>query len=415
MFGLLALAIWLGVRYGTSLGPIYFHIDDNRPDDNVNEDSAPLPERDTCSNTTVQCDGIKDCVLGTDESICVRFGSNNRVEVRTALDGRFLPMCYSNWDQSYSDQTCAQLGFTSSYETKVLSGYTSKGLTMTKRDPSGYIQGLSNISSSCPDQQTVSLQCIECGRQKSTSRIIGGQPSRLGEWPWQASLHFKGSHVCGAVLISKFFLMSAAHCMPSDDETSLIASNWKVYLGVVSLTTLPLPHKVKRIILNENYNTETNDLDIALLRLETPIVFTDNNRPACLPTYNHYWSHGTECFTSGFGTTDSGSNDVSTTLMDVSVQIIDSEVCNSPRSYRGSVTRNMLCAGHLDGGRDSCQGDSGGPLVCQRDGVWTLAGITSWGAGCGERNKPGVYTKVTSVLPWVYSKMMQEMKHVMKS
>lgn len=51
------------------------------------------------------------------------------------------------------------------------------------------------------------------------------------------------------------------------------------------------------------------------------------------------------------------------------------------------------------------QGDSGGPLVCQGEGRWYLMGITSWGAGCGEKSKPGVYTKVRSVLPWIYSTM----------
>uniref|UniRef100_A0A3B4A3L7 trypsin n=1 Tax=Periophthalmus magnuspinnatus TaxID=409849 RepID=A0A3B4A3L7_9GOBI len=93
-------------------------------------------------------------------------------------------------------------------------------------------------------------------------------------------------------------------------------------------------------------------------------------------------------------------------LRDVRVMIIDTEVCNSPRGYGGSVTKNMLCAGHLKGGKDSCQGDSGGPLVCENNGIWTLAGITSWGSGCGEMNTPGVYTRVTSVLPWISSTMM---------
>lgn len=123
----------------------------------------------------------------------------------------------------------------------------------------------------------------------------------------------------------------------------------------------------------------------------------------------------------------------STSLMEVTVDIISDTVCNSRAVYNGAVTKNMLCAGHLSGGRDSCQvsrpdaherwvfvatsgrlfkrvrgisqGDSGGPLVCQSGDLWYLVGITSWGQGCGRVNKPGVYTKVSSVLPWIYSSL----------
>ncbi|XP_036973990.1 transmembrane protease serine 13a [Acanthopagrus latus] len=405
VLGLLALAIWLGVRYGTRLATVAILEDDD--DDSRNENALP-PRFDTCPNNTVQCDARRDCQLGTDETDCVRFGTDSGLQVKTNLDGRFLPVCYQGWNKTLADQICNQLGFRKSFASKAIESEEATGLTVTSKS-SLPIQGRVTVSSSCPNQETVSLQCMDCGRQQSTSRIIGGSVAKVGQWPWQLTLHFRGSHVCGGVLISPDFVLTAAHCFPRNNPAALSLRNWKVYSGVVSLDSLPaVAYSVEKIILNEDYNNKTNDQDIALLKLTSQVTFNDKVQPACLPTSGQQFVQGTKCWTSGFGTTVAGSGTVSRDLMEVTVDIIGRETCNSRAVYGGSVTRNMICAGDLNGGKDSCQGDSGGPLVCQGTSRWFLVGITSWGAGCGEVNKPGVYTKVSSVLPWIYSNMQLE-------
>lgn len=41
--------------------------------------------------------------------------------------------------------------------------------------------------------------------------------------------------------------------------------------------------------------------------------------------------------------------------MEVTVDIISDSVCNSASVYNNAITKHMLCAGDLDGGKDSCQ------------------------------------------------------------
>ena len=73
-------------------------------------------------------------------------------------------------------------------------------------------------------------------------------------------------------------------------------------------------------------------------------------------------------------------------------------------SYRG-ITEGMLCAGRLEGGADSCQGDSGGPLILSdpsNNGAMTLAGVVSFGIGCGLSTHRGVYAKVSHYVDWIH-------------
>uniref|UniRef100_UPI003D9C87A0 transmembrane protease serine 13a n=1 Tax=Danio rerio TaxID=7955 RepID=UPI003D9C87A0 len=414
VLGLIAVAIWLGVHYGSQ--PNSEHGNNDNNDNNCMEDDCSSEESHfegahdgikvppTYSSSSLLCDGVQHYQHGIDEMDCVRFGAGGELQLKTAHNGQFLPVCYEGWNISYADQICEQLGFRRSYESSALNSKSSEALIL--EPTSGLlIQGLANVSSGCLDDKSVSLQCSDCGKQQSSSRIIGGTTSELGQYPWQVSLHYNKAHVCGGTLISPDFIVSAAHCFQGKMANS---AYWLVYVGTVSQQSLGMPYLVKKIIVSENYNSDTNDNDVALLILSRPVAFSYTTQPVCLPTFNQTFSGGAQCWTSGFGTTKQGADRASSSLMSVSVNIIDSSVCNSCQIYCGLITNNMICAGDLKGGRDSCQGDSGGPLVCKADNNrWYLVGITSWGAGCGQKQKPGVYSRVTSFLPWIYTKMQQ--------
>jgi trypsin len=92
----------------------------------------------------------------------------------------------------------------------------------------------------------------------------------------------------------------------------------------------------------------------------------------------------------------------------VRVPTITNSDCNNTYSdYPLSITDSMLCAGYPGaGGKDACAGDSGGPLVCNENGNAVLAGVVSWGNGCGEPDYPGVYSRVTHVLHWIKDNMV---------
>ncbi|XP_004077842.1 trypsin-like [Oryzias latipes] len=227
-------------------------------------------------------------------------------------------------------------------------------------------------------------------------KIVGGFECQKNSVPYQVSL-FTGYNYCGGTLLSEQWVLSAAHCEPK--------SNLEVRLGEHDIWE---PEGTEQHIMSAkfirhpNYDPRTQDNDIMLIKLSEPATLNSFVRPAVLPSKCE--NDGTMCRISGWGnirSSDEGSR-YPDKLQCLDAPLLSDETCFN--AYPFQITENMICAGYLEGGKDSCQGDSGGPMTCDGE----LQGVVSWGHGCAMKNKPGVYTKVCNYVSWIKETMASD-------
>ncbi|XP_035994658.1 transmembrane protease serine 3 [Fundulus heteroclitus] len=365
-----------------------------------------------CVSTLAQCDGTMDCENYEDELGCVRLSGKNSV-LQVQKRGEWMTVCSEEWNNQLGKSACKQLGYSRYVESFFLSLTSIEQDLQTNLISISYSQPevtrLQNTAmfskTQCSSGMVTTLKCIECGsRPLYNTRIVGGNISKLGQFPWQVSLLFRSEHLCGGSIITSRWILTAAHCVYGFENSSL----WTVHVGLIEQPIHGAQSlAVKSIVYHAQYQPKGLDYDIALMGLEEPLVFNGFVEPICLPNYGEEFSEGTMCWISGWGATEEDGG-TSVVLRSAIIPLISTKTCNQPEIYKGRISSWMICAGHLEGGIDSCQGDSGGPLACEDSSVWKLVGTTSWGIGCAARNKPGVYTRITKPLSWIRLQMERE-------
>ena len=147
--------------------------------------------------------------------------------------------------------------------------------------------------------------------------------------------------------------------------------------------------------------TAPGDYDIALIELESPLLYSENVRPVCLVEDGQTFENAS-CYVTGWGNNvNKNVYHRSPVLKEAKVESVPLDECNSNASYNGIISDRFICYGFKQGGTDACYGDSGGPLQCERNGSYVQIGIVSWGRECAEPNHYGVYASVKALLFFV--------------
>jgi secreted trypsin-like serine protease len=220
--------------------------------------------------------------------------------------------------------------------------------------------------------------------------IVGGTVAPPGSYPFFVSIKRASDNFpfCGGTLVSSVWVLTAAHCV----DGSTTAASLKLVIGAWQLDD-ESPGDIRSVTaihLHPSWNPSTFDNDVALLRLNTASTkaWARLAEAAVDPV-----APGNIVRAIGHGHTTQGgvaSNDLRQVDLPIQSDATMSDPAVYGSSFHGAV---MIGAGPLAGGQDTCQGDSGGPLFIAGFQA-RLVGDTSWGAGCAQPNKPGVYGEV---------------------
>lgn len=244
-------------------------------------------------------------------------------------------------------------------------------------------------------------------------RIIGGETTEYGEFPWMIHIYENRERKCGGTLIHEKWVLSAAHCfMPAlNGNVDFEDYEYAAKAGDYNVDTID-EYEQTRVAIDffmfPEYHGGSYSNDIALLEMDRPFDLNGYVLPACLPRYDETVYPFTKCEVTGWGWISD--TEMATTLQKLTVPVLPHKYCESINipliDESPRLVASMMCAGYIDGKRDSCKGDSGGPLLCHRygsgtDGEIVVAGIVSWGRGCAKAGYTGVYTEVSPFGEWI--------------
>lgn len=238
----------------------------------------------------------------------------------------------------------------------------------------------------------------------SRPTVIGGTDASIVDSPWQVVFVIKEGTICSGSFISPTQILSAAHCFVNIPQSEV-----QGFAGVTKLSDRSAASRlsIASITNHPGFTFATFANDVALITLKRPAPFGADARTIALPVSQDRaaWpAAGTTALVSGWGETQQDSAVAANTFQAAQVQILAGPGDLTCGSYGGAfIPSDQICAGGGGGTIDACSGDSGGPMVVPVNGVPVLAGVVGTGQVCASAAFPGLYSRVTTFLPWLTS------------
>ncbi|XP_029176717.1 mite allergen Der f 3-like [Nylanderia fulva] len=231
-------------------------------------------------------------------------------------------------------------------------------------------------------------------------QVVGGDEAPANEYPFIASLQAYGSqHYCAGIILDENWIMTAAHCIDANYPTTCKVGKHNIQKSEDTEQAV----EIEKTFMHEQYGGGVGPYDIGLIKLKTPLKFTNEVQPIKLPKPES--DPVGDAILAGWGYITGGS--MPDKLQHVDLEYVDRATCHKAvEDLTGSspVHETNVCTGPMSGGISACNGDSGGPLFEKQGDNYVITGIVSWGIiPCGTVGAPSVYTRVSSFNDWIES------------